>query len=151
MVQAFLCPRFPFSLYAIGFIVARPRGHGDGDSAEGFAVVGAKLEVRALRYGEAYAGGEGGDFFAVALFAPHFALSADDVPNFFDGAVGNGDGCFSRGEFKVGHAAAFEFEEYADVGSVGCGDVGFRGQVFGAEFGHGVLLWIPFCLPGEWD
>ena len=58
---------------------------------------------------------------------------------------------FPGGEFKVGHAAAFEFEEYADVGSVGCGDVGFRGQVFGAEFGHGVLLWIPFCLPGEWD
>ena len=143
--------RFPFSLYAIGFIVARPRGHGDGDGAEGFAVVGAKLEVRALRYGEAYAGGEGGDFFAVALFAPHFALSADDVPDFFDGAVGNGDGCFSRGEFKVGHAAAFEFEEYADVRSVGCGDVRFRGQVFCAEFGHGVLLWIPFCLPGEWD
>ena len=151
MVQAFLCPRFPFSLYAIGFIVARPRGHGDGDGAEGFAVVGAKLEVRALWYGEAYAGGEGGDFFSVALFAPHFALSADDVPDFFDGAVGNGDGCFSRGEFKVGHAAAFEFEEYADVRSIGCGDVGFRGQAFCAEVDHIVLLWIPFCLPGEWD
>ena len=72
-------------------------------------------------------GGEGGDFFAVALFAPHFALSADDVPDFFDGAVGNGGGCFSRGKFKVGHATTFEFEEYADVGSVGCGDVGFPG------------------------
>ena len=107
--------RFPFSLYAVGFIVARPRGHGDGDGAEWFSVVGAKLEVGALRYGEGYVGSEGGDFFAVALFAPHFALSADDVPDFFDGVMGNGDGCFSRGEFKVGHAAVFEFEEYADV------------------------------------
>ena len=128
--RLFLYGRFPFSLYAIGFIVARPRGHGDGDGAQGFAVVGAKLEVCALRYGEGYAGGEGGDFFAVALFAPHFALSADDVPDFFDGAVGDGDGCFSRGEFKVGHAAAFEFEEYADVRSIGCSDVGFWGRRF---------------------
>jgi len=149
MVQAFLCIRFPFSLYAIGFIRTRPRGHGDGDSAEWFAVVGAKLEVCALRYGEGYAGGEGGDFFAVALFAPHFALSADDVPDFFDGAVGNGDGCFSRGEFKVGHAAVFEFEEYADVRSVGCGDVGFLGQVFGAVVGHGVLLKAERCTTGS--
>lgn len=143
--RLFLSGRFPFSLYAVGFVRTRPRGHGDGDGAEWFAVVGAKLEVRALWYGEAYAGGEGGDFFAVALFAPHFALSADDVPDFFDGAVGNSDGCFSRGEFKVGHAAVFEFEEYADVRSIGRGDVGFPGQVFRAEFGHGVLLKAKRC------
>ena len=147
--RLFLYGRFPFSLYAIGFIRTRPRGHGDGDDAERFAVVGAKLEVGALRYGEGYAGGEGGDFFAVALFAPHFALSADDVPDFFDSAVGNGDRCFSRGEFKVGHAAAFEFEEYADVRSIGCSDVGFLGQAFCAEVGHGVLRKTGRCTTGS--
>lgn len=105
--------------------------------------MGAKLEVGALWYGEGYAGGEGGDFFAVALFAPHFALSADDVPDFFDGAVGDGDGYFSRGEFKVGHAAVFEFEEYADVGSIGCGDVGFLGQGFCSKFDH---RWSPVYI-----
>ena len=46
---------------------------------------------------------------------------------------------FPGGSSKWAMPPFFEFEEYADVRSIGCGDVGFHGQAFCAEFGHGVL------------
>jgi hypothetical protein len=48
------------------------------------------LEMRAGWYRQRHARAELGDFFLVALLAPHPSPPRDDVPNLLDGAMGDG-------------------------------------------------------------
>ena len=100
--------RCPPALDWIRFILAGPRGHGNGNCGERLVAQGAELEVGAQRDGQTDARLDRHDFLAVVLPPPHLAATSEKKPDLFDRAMGNSLGRLAGLEFKMCHAAALQ-------------------------------------------